>query len=253
MPDRLEEMLFEAGRDVEWPDTPDLTADVVERIAEERRPRSWLPRVVLVGAALSLVIAAVLIFSPGTRTAIADFLGIGGVRVSFGDRPEAVGTGLGLGVEVADISVAEEQAGFEVLVPGELGEPDEVRIDETTPAGPLVALVYGERPGLTPPPGRRAAVVFTQFRAPLAGDEFYFGKLVGGGTQVTKVRVGEVEGYWLQGEPHAFYYRASGRVVEERVRLVGNVLLWERAGFTLRLEVGDLSVARALEIAASVP
>jgi hypothetical protein len=256
MADRLEALLIETGRTIEWPDPPDLVARVSTRIGAEPRPRAWFPRVAFATAAIVLLGAGLLVFSPATRTAIADFLGIGGVQVSFGPTPEGdIGTGFDLGSQVVDVAEAEERAGFHVLAPTypDLGIPDEVWIDESTPAGALVALIYGPRPDLSPLPGEDASVVFTQFRAPLAGDELFFGKIAPGGTEVTKVRIGEVDGYWLEGDAHFFFYRVPGTgLVEESVRLVGNVLLWEQDGFTFRLEVGDQRLTKALEIAATV-
>jgi hypothetical protein len=56
----------------------------------------------------------------------------------------------------------------------------------------------------------------------------------------------------LSGPPHVFgYVDARGEFREETMRLVGNVLLWERRPVTLRLEA-DVSRDEALEIARSV-
>ncbi|MGH2756331.1 MAG: hypothetical protein ACRDI3_00915 [Actinomycetota bacterium] len=256
MADRLEALLIETGRAIEWPEEPDLVARVSHRIAAEPRPRAWLPRVAFAAAVIVLLGAGLLVFSPATRTAIADFLGIGGVKVSFGPTPEGdIGREFDLGAQVADVAEAEQRAGFDVLAPNhpDLGDPDEVWVDENTPAGALVALVYGPRMNISPPPGEDASVVFTQFRAPLAGDDLFFGKVAPGGTEVTKVRIGEVEGYWLEGDAHFFYYHVPGTgLVEESVRVVGNVLLWEQDGFTFRLEVGDQRLTKALEIATTL-
>ena len=58
-------------------------------------------------------------------------------------------------------------------------------------------------------------------------------------------------GYWIEGEPHLFFYRdRSGNVRDETIRLAGNVLLWEQGELTLRLE-GDLRLPQALRIAKS--
>jgi hypothetical protein len=61
-----------------------------------------------------------------------------------------------------------------------------------------------------------------------------------------------VPGYWLTGAPHVIsYVDADGVVVDETVRLAGNVLLWEQDGVTFRIE-SLLSRAEALEIASSL-
>jgi hypothetical protein len=257
MVDRLEAILIETGRSIDWPDEVDLVARVSERIRAGAKPRTmWLPRIAFAAATIVVLGMALLVFSPATRTAIADFLGIGGVRVSFGPSPSVdIGSGFDFGERFADVAEAEQAAGFDVLGPThpDLGAPDEVWVDEDTPAGALVALIYGPRANISPLPGEEAAVVFTQSRAPLAGDEFYFSKIAPAGTQVTKVRIGEVEGYWLEDEAHFFYYEIPGTgIVEESVRVVGNVLIWEQDGFTFRLEVGDQRLTKALQIADTV-
>jgi hypothetical protein len=256
MSDRLELLLADTGRNLAWPESRDLVSAVSDRITAPRRRREWVPRFAFATAAVVLLGAGLLVFSPATRSAVADFLGIGGVRISYGPTQGAeIGATFDLGERMADLGEAGRRAGFDVLAPQheELGAPDEVWLDEDTPAGPLVALVYGPRPNVPVASGEDASVLFTQFRAPLADDAFFFKKLAPGGTQVTPVRIGEVDGYWLQGDAHLFYYEASdGEIVEESVRMVGNVLLWEQDGFTLRLEVGDMPIALALQIAATV-
>jgi hypothetical protein len=126
-----------------------------------------------------------------------------------------------------------------------------VFFDEETPPGGRVALVYGERPGL-PRSAGGAAVIFTVFPADLSTGEF-FKKVAPGGTTVAATDIDGLPAYWLQGEPHVIYYDdPSVGAAPEEIRLVGNVLLWEADGLTLRLEVGDLDLARTLEIARSV-
>ncbi|HEV3473624.1 MAG TPA: hypothetical protein VG408_10580, partial [Actinomycetota bacterium] len=144
---------------------------------------------------------------------------------------------------------------FELVSPNDpvLGAPDEIYLDEAAPSGGLVAFVYGSRAGMPAGDDERASIVFTQFAAPLAPLEFFGKKLASDGTIVELVEVNDNEGYWLEGEPHSFFYEVPGSgVFEERVRLVGNVLLWEQDGVTLRLEVGSLSLERALEIARTI-
>ena len=59
-------------------------------------------------------------------------------------------------------------------------------------------------------------------------------------------------GVWLEGAPHLLVVPdARGQFRQDRVRLAGNVLLWEQNGLLLRLE-GAFSRDEALAIAASV-
>ena len=60
-------------------------------------------------------------------------------------------------------------------------------------------------------------------------------------------------GYWLEGGEHLLIYRdASGLEVPELTRLVGDTLIWEQHGLTLRLE-GAPSLEDALRVAESIP
>jgi hypothetical protein len=77
-------------------------------------------------------------------------------------------------------------------------------------------------------------------------------KFVEPGTRVDVVTVNGMQGYWITGKPHLFgYVDDKGVSRMETVRLAGNVLLWERDGLVLRLELA-LPEAATLRIAASV-
>jgi len=77
--------------------------------------------------------------------------------------------------------------------------------------------------------------------------------VIGPNATVTPTVVRGSRAYYLSGELHAFMYRPAGgnETVEERFRLVGNALLWQQGGLTLRLE-GDLAQAQALTVAGSI-
>jgi hypothetical protein len=243
----LELALVELGRSLEFPPTPDLAARVRERIAAEKAPRR---RVTLIPARRALVVAlAVLAVSvgalmavPGTRAAILEFFGLRGVTIERVDTLPTVPKQTALDDLGSRVSLdeARELAAFEVVVPERLGEPDEVYFLDFPPGG-MVSFVYGsvEEP----------RALFTQFRATV--DEVFF-KKVEAGTEIEDVRIGEQFGFYLSGNPHVFgYLDEDGQFREETVRLVGNVLLWERGELTLRLE-GDISRDEALRIARSV-
>lgn len=257
MTDRMDALLMEVGRDLDWPEI-EIASRVGARISSAPQPsrRAWLPRFAFATAVVVVLAAGTLVFSPTTRRAVADFLGIGGVRITFGTptATPALGSEFDLG-EPVTLAEAAARVDFELKTIDDprLGDPEGIYLDDAAPGGGFVAFVYGPRSGLPAAEGTRTSLVFTQFAASLAPDEFFGKKLAAESTIIERVEVNGSEGYWLEGEPHVFYYEApDSGVLEERIRLVGNVLLWEQDGLTLRLEVGDLSLERALTIAAGV-
>jgi hypothetical protein len=157
---------------------------------------------------------------------------------------------LGLGERVT-LAEARRRVGFPVLVPTAAGfqRPDAVFVNQRLPVGGRVDLVYRARPGLPASPFTDAGLLVTQFRGQLTAD--FIKKVVGMGV-VEEVTVAGEPGYWFSGEPHFFTYRdAAGGITDERTRLAGNTLVWQRGEQTLRLE-GQLSKEEALRIAASM-
>jgi hypothetical protein len=209
------------------------------------------------GLAVLLLAAAVLVASPGTREAVARRLGLRGVGVQIGGPPPPTVTttpgsrlDLGLGERVT-LAEARRRVGFPVLVPAAAGldRPDAVFVNQAVPAGGRVDLVYRARTGLPASSFTDAGLLITEFRGQLEPD---FLKKVAGAGMVQVVTVGGEPGYWFSGEPHFFSYQDSaGQFREERTRLAGNTLIWERGDLTLRLE-GQLSKEEALRIAESM-
>jgi hypothetical protein len=242
----LELALADLGRQMDFPPTPDLAPRVRERLAERPESRPGLTRrhgLALAFALLAVAVAAVLAV-PQTRAAILEFFHLRGVTIErVGELPtvplQRDFNQLFLGERVS-LEEARDQAGFEIVVPEALGDPDGVYFQETPPGG-MVSLVYG-----TPEHPR---ALFTQFRGTVEDVIF---KKVAAGTQIDSVVVGGEPGYFLSGNPHDFsYFDSSGEYRQEIVRLAGNTLLWERGPLTLRLEA-DINRQEALKIARSV-
>jgi hypothetical protein len=209
------------------------------------------------GLVAVLLAAAVLVASPGTREAVARRLGLRGVGVELGGPPPPTVTtrpgerlDLGLGGRVT-LEEARRRVGFPVLVPDIAGfrQPAAVFVNENAPPGGRVDLVYRARPGLPASPFTDAGLLVTEFQgqpSPL------FLKKVAVAGMVEEVTVGGEPGYWFSGEPHFFTYQdARGAVREERTRLAGNTLIWQRGDLTLRLE-GEITKQEALAIAESM-
>ena len=235
--------LTDIGAHIEWPEPPTaFAARVAGKLEGEPRHRPLFHRLVPAAGVLGALVAMLIAFSPATRDAIADFLGIDGVRIErvaprHIPTPPIGGT-FDFGERV-NLDEAKSRVGFDVLVPtlSVLGDPDEVYLSPGRPIGGLVALVYGARPGFEPDPVTDVSVLITQFQARLETEGDFFKKLAGPATTIRPVEVNGNEGYWLSGGAHSFFYRdAGGNIVQESLRLVANVLLWEQGGLTVRVE-----------------
>jgi hypothetical protein len=275
-PEDLERELRELAAHIDWPGTPDLAGQVRRRLdsppdlARRVRARidglgqrpvlplrrlSWRAAAVLI----VLVLAATVLALPGPRAAIADLLGIGGVRIervpgplpspSPGPARSPIGDGLGLGRRVG-LADARARVAYPVLVPTAPGftSPDAVWLDEAVPGG-AVSLVYRPRPGMRPAAGG-VGLLLTTFQGELVPE--FAKKMVQETTRLEEVRVGGATGLWIEGGPHFLLYQTRfGNIREEPGRLAGNTLLWTRDGLTLRLEA-EVSRDEAIRIAESM-
>lgn len=276
----LERALIDLGPRLAYPPTPDLAPAVRARLAAHpharRPPRRgfFTPRWGLALAAVFVLLAGIpLVVSPSARTAVAERLGLRGVKITYvptapaptpaspTGAPVPVEVHLGLG-EPLTLAEAPARVPYRVLLPSlpDLGPPDQVFVTQVVPGG-QVALVYRPRPGIPDTteagvrprpglPGTGVGILLTQFRGDFAPE--FLGKGIGPGTRLEQVTVNGAPGYWIEGQPHALFYRdANGEIHDDRVRLAGNTLLWEQDGLTLRLE-SALTREEALRIAESV-
>ena len=256
--DRLyEDRLRALSVEVDFPDTPDLAPRVRQHLelAPSRASRpgflGWRPAA-FAAAAVFAALAFLLTFSPATREAVADFLGIGGVRIEYGGgestRPP-IARELDLG-ESATLDEARGLVDFDIRIPTELGEPDEVYTLDFPPGG-AVSLVYAPRAGLPEAAETRVGAVLTEFRAELQS-EVILKKLAGSGVEIDIVSIDGSEGYWIEGQHSVGYVDAEGQFREDTARLAGNTLIWVEDDVTYRLE-SALDKEAALSIARSVP
>ncbi len=255
----LEALLRGIAGEVEFPSTPDLAAAVRARVvAGQAQPRTqwWTspwPRALVTVVVLVVVLAgAALLAVPDLREAVADRLGLRGVAITHVEEiatptpaptatpaptnvptptPPPPGAALGLGSRVT-LDAARAQAGFQLLLPSQFGDPDAVY----SPAPSQVSLVWAPRAGLPrAPQSASVGLLLSELRARL--DETLFQKGVPPNATLLEVRVAGNRGFWISGAPHTFFYRdASGDLHDERSRLAGNTLLWTQNGVTYRLE-----------------
>jgi hypothetical protein len=251
--------LVAVGRDLAFPEVPDLAGAVVLRLEEqERAPQRRLIALPGLfrrpGRRVALALAAVLLLAGG---AVAGGLLVRGVRILI--APETTtpppsptvsgpaGRTLFLGEEVAPAQ-ATQQVDFDVLVPTVDGLPKPVVYVDDDPPGGRVSLVYPAGPGLPETEETGVGMLVMQFRGRL---ELPFLEKLVRADQIQEVEVGGSRGYWVEGEHILSYLDTRGQPVEERSRLAGNTLLWQRGEVTFRLE-SALPMDEAIRIAESM-
>jgi hypothetical protein len=240
--------LRDLAPDIVYPPTPDLTrsvrAAVVDaEVSQRGHGFGWRP----FGRSLPAALIALVLIA---GAALAAGIGLRGLSIVFVDSsPAPIGQSLELG-ERMSLEDAQRRVSYRILAPaGDLGLPREVYLD--VHAGvEQVSLVYGSDMGSESGGTDTAALLITQFAA--TSDIAPTIKEVGPGTTAEPVVVDGLPGFWIEGSPHALIYLdASGAQIEDRVRLVGDVLAWQRGNLTLRIE-GATSKEAALGIAESM-
>jgi hypothetical protein len=254
--DRLEVALRDLAGHVELPEPSDISGRVTRALAGATRPRRRLlgnlyRPAIGYGMAVALAVAlAIVTFSPAARDAVADFLGIEGISIGRGETPDArLGERLEVPGEQVTLEEARARAGFDVVVPERLGDPDETHF-ATYLEGGVVTLVYEADDDLREARGTGVGALITEFRAGV--DAEIIGKTAPPATSIERVSVEGGEGYWITGRPHAVgYLGPDGQFREDDLRLAGNTLIWERGELSLRLEA-DVDLDEALAIARSM-
>ena len=215
----LELALERLGRELDYPETPDLVGPVRRRLAEERRPFAWRRPVLIALAALLVAVAAAMAV-PQARSEILDWFGIGAVTVRYVDDLPTVEkrqADLALGQRMS-LEEARELSSFGIRVPRRKGleDPDVYRGDFGQ-----VSFLYGSE--------EEPRLLITQLLGTGSLE-----KLLRTETDVELINVDGAEGAWLEGGEHVVFFPSIG---PESQRLVGNVLILERKdGVTVRIE-----------------
>jgi hypothetical protein len=252
----LERALIQVGQGLAFPDAPDVSERVLQRLRSESAPRRrGVSRraFVLAFAVLALAIGAAMAVPPA-RTAILDFFGLRGATVQRVEtlptvpRPSESILDLGRPVPMGEDGRPDVKIP-EVLVPAALGPPDAAYASPES-YGTRLTLVYAPGEGVPESPYTGVGILVSEF----VGEPFpgYVDKMVDGGTRVERVKVGPHRGLWLEGGPHVVMLQGdAGQIFEDQGRLAGNTLLVERDDVLVRIE-GEISRARAIEIAESL-
>jgi hypothetical protein len=283
--DPLERALADLAARIDVDDLDGFTAATMTRVRRGRddagRRRSFvvLPgldrrQLVAIAAALIVVVSALLAV-PRSRDAIADLLGIEGLRISTEEGPPlsaptstappssqssppttpsvtaaapfdaaAVGRELALG---SPVSLDAARAALPTLrqLDSPHGPPDAIYLS-SRPTG-LVSFVWRARPGLagsvTAP---SVGLVVQQY--PSTADLGFFQKSLGQGTRAVEVAVEGKRGYWIDGQPHSIaYIDARNQFISDTVRWATNALVWAGDGVTYRVE-SSLTQAEAVAL-----
>jgi hypothetical protein len=234
----LELALAACGRELAFPATPELMGAVARRLEGVRRPGRSRGRMLVLAFALLLATAGV---------AAAVGAGLHGLGIAFVGKLPTPGKGLDLGLQVKQ-DEARSLAGFEVVLPGApLGAPDAWFVDSAG-NGRVVTLTWRHRPGL---PAARNGVSVLATETAGALDPALSKQLLAHQTRVQFLTVDGGQGLWISGAPHTLSYRtAAGAIGTQKVRLVGNVLVWNRGDVLIRIE-GAHTLAGARRLALS--
>ena len=234
----LEHELTALAPSLDWPEAPDVASAVASRIeaapARRRAPRRRLALVLAVVLAALLAVLAV----PPARTAVFDWLGIGGAQIVRVDELPALEPATGVEVfgAITSLDEARARAGFALAPPpDDEPAPDEIRVA----SGARVSYVWRE--------GERIRLLISQFPGS-AGDPGLLKKLAAGRTRIEELDVDGDRAVWLEGGPHLVYVLGpDGSIRRDQGWLAGNTLLVDRDGVTVRVE-GDLARDDAVEL-----
>lgn len=246
----LERDLRQLGEQV-LPPTPDLVGAVMAKIEVDavadaggysvtrRRPLGRLLQPAWATAIVLAVLIVAVLAIPPAREAVADWLGIGQVRVEQVPELPPVTTVVGpdLG-ETLNLGIAVPVPA--APLPDALGPPESAYEDERG------TTTYVWLPSATLPEVGASGV--GALLSTFVDDGIPVAKQVAGDTELVEVTVDGQPGLWIVGGPHVVFFD-GGNTYEGR--LAGNTLLWERDGLTYRLEIA-VELEAALAIAESL-
>jgi hypothetical protein len=214
------------------------------------RPLPRSRRVLAAAAAVLLVAVAATLVAPGPRRAVARWLGIGSVTVTYtAEIPAAAGRTYDLGTPVPLGQAVEraDAAGWSLGAPHAAREPARAFVGRPTGSATLVWAPSDELPEVDD-----SGIGLLLTAMPGATDAGGLSKHATRGTTVELVRVGDSPAYWITGEPHeVFITDGEGDVIRDSSRLAGNTLIWVEGDVTYRLE-SALDKERAVDLASGM-
>jgi hypothetical protein len=213
------------------------------------RPGPRARRVLLAAAAALLVGLATTLLTPASRHAVARWLGIGSVTVTYTDEVPAAGRTYHLGTPVSLTQAAgrADAAGWRLAAPTAAGDPARAFVGLPAGAVNLVWAPSAERPEIAD-----SGIGLLLTAMPGTTDAGGMSKQATGGTTVQLVRVGDQAAYWMEGQPHEVVITdRNGDFVHDSSRLAGNTLIWTDGDVTYRLE-SALDRDEAIDLASTL-
>ena len=254
---RLDALLVQAGADATWPETPDLRAAVIARLAVPAAPDLRPGVVARIGQHAKAPLAVPGAFHPmrpqrsTLRRSIAPLalaavllLVVAGIAAALGfrlpglelERVETLppaGIGLDLGQQIS-LDEARSFDHVRVLLPASLPAPGTAYLLGTR-EDPIVTVTWRAEPG--DPTLAGSDLALSLMAVPGAVDGGLLHKLASPATSIEPVTVGPDPGWWVSGAPHEILIRGPGGSVDVlRSALVGDTLLFARDGTLYRLE-----------------
>lgn len=215
----------------EYPPTPDVSRQVVERRPDRvaRRPRMAWGMAVVIGLVASLLLV------PEVRATAVAMLRAGGVTVYVGEQPTpaAIPEGIEVPSFMTEITVAEAVARApELLTSAEKGVPDQVFAYEDGNPAVIVQIWLGDD-------GQADMALYYIIDAPQYAYK--------GAERIDETTVNENRAFWING---IHLFRVEG-VWQEWRFIDSNVLVWWSAMETYRLE-SYLTLEEAVQAAESL-
>lgn len=249
----LDDLLRQLPRHMPFPPTPDLADRIVDILPERptmqrRHPSGWLFAAVVIAAMLLIAVL------PGPRHAVADWLGLPGIRIEVIDRhstneePTSIGSTLLFG-ERSTLEDAQGSVPFGIKVPkrDDMHDPDEVWL-RTSGDVAAVSLIYAATDDLPEIGDTGVGMLVMEFQT--SEEAPFLAKRSMGNGMLSLVRVNGAEGFWIEnGELVTLPPALNG--VPDHTRRSGNVLIWSDGATTFRLETA-LNQDAAMRIAESL-
>jgi hypothetical protein len=255
--ERWEIHVRSAARGFPYPATPDIAARSRQRL--NTRHRSPYRRLAW-AAVVTLLFVGGLLTVPEVRAAVLAILRVGGITIILSEpTATATGTPAPTSTRVArtplptltpfieptpvasvldlpgetTLADARSQAGFEILYPENLGEPDRVFVQDL--GGAVVTLVWLDDDG-------GVGLSLQVLNERIVGSKYEPGNY-------QQTSVNGQQALWLTGAHLLAFYEPGGRHFFRRIE--SNVLIWEQGGITYRLETTG-SLEEAVRIAESM-